>query len=304
MVIDTIGHIQNNVYKLGFDECPIFLLDGPEPAIFDAGVSCAGKIYVEEIRTVLGDRQPSFLFLTHVHWDHCGAVSYIKEAFPSLKVAASFIGAEILKKPNALALITKLNEAISARLKDDKELDRSLLVDRSFSPFEVDIMLKDNQSMDLGSGIKLEVLATPGHTQDHMSFYLPNNRILIAGEAAGVYYGPGIVSTEFVSNYDAYLNSLQRLASLPVEIFCQGHYKSLVGREEIETFFDRSIRETLHLRDRVFELLKEECGSTDRVITRLKAERYDVIPEPKQPEFAYLLNLKAQVSHLASKAGP
>ena len=52
MIIDKIGHIQNNFYYLGLIECPIFLLDGPEPVIFDAGVTCAGKIYVEAIRSI------------------------------------------------------------------------------------------------------------------------------------------------------------------------------------------------------------------------------------------------------------
>ena len=105
-------------------------------------------------------------------------------------------------------------------------------------------------------------------------------------------------TTEFVSDYDAYVSSLQRLAALPVEVFCQGHYSILVGGEEISAFFKQSINETIRFKDRVLELLDEEAGSVDRVIKRLKKERYDVIQGPKQPEAAYLLNLRAQVAHL------
>ncbi|MGE5422041.1 MAG: MBL fold metallo-hydrolase [Ignavibacteriales bacterium] len=299
MIIDTIGQIRNDLYCLGITECPIFLLDGPEPVIFDAGVTCAGKIYVEAIRAILGDRQPSILFLTHVHWDHCGAASYLKDAFPTMKIAASSAAEGILKRPNALALIKRLNEVITVRLGSLPELDISLLVTEPFRPFEIDIELKDNQVMNLGEGRVLEVLATPGHTQDHFSFYVPDERILIAGEAAGVCYGSGIVSTEFVSDYDAYLSSVTRLADLRTEVFCQGHYRNLVGREEIRAFFEQSIRATVDFKARVLELLGEEEGSIDPVIERLKKERYDIIPDPKQPEPAYLLNLRAQVAHLA-----
>lgn len=301
MIINTLGHIRNNLYYLGIIDCPIFLLDGPEPVIFDAGVSCGGKIYVEAIRSVLGDRQPSALFLTHVHWDHCGAVSHLKRAFPDMKVAASSLAADILKRPNALALISKLNEGLAAQMSSMPGMDIMQLSDEPFTAFEVDIELKNEQTIELGNGTTLEVLATPGHTRDHHSYYLPGERILIAGEAAGVYYASGVVSTEFVYDYDAYLSSLQRLAALPAEVFCQGHYHVLIGRKEISAFFRQSISETISFRERVLELLDEEEGSKERVMSRVKTERYDVIPEPRQPEIPYLLNLKAQVSHLADR---
>lgn len=303
MIINTLGHIQNNLYYLGLTECPVFLLDVSEPVIFDAGVSCAGNIYVEAIRSILGDRQPSTLFLTHTHWDHCGSVSRLKDAFPNMKVAASNLSVEILKRPNALALIKKLNEDIATRWSSLPGVDSSRLTYEPFSTFEVDIKLEDNQLLVLGEGTTVEILATPGHTQDHYSFYLPNEKILIAGEAAGIYYSSGVVSHQFVFDYDAYLTSLQRLAALHIEVFCQGHYLNLVGREEISAFFKQSINETICFKDRVLELLDEESGSVDRVIERVKTERYDVFnsQEPRQPEIPYLLNLRAQVAHLANK---
>jgi glyoxylase-like metal-dependent hydrolase (beta-lactamase superfamily II) len=303
MVIDKTGHVKNNLYYLGVTECPIFLLDGPQPVIFDAGVTCTGKIYVEAIRSILGKRQPSALLLTHVHWDHCGSAAYLKKAFPDMKIAATSMAANILQRPNALALISNLNGSIAAHLKSLTELDPSQLLDERFNPFEIDILLNDNEVFDFGGGNIIKVLSTPGHTQDHHSFYLPNDKILIAGEAAGVYYSPEIASTEFVSSYDAYMSSLLRLAEIPAEIFCQGHYYILVGREEISAFFERSIKETISFKDRTLGLLREENGSVEKVMSRLKTERFDMIPSPKQPETAYLLNLKAQVTSLAAMAG-
>lgn len=301
MLITTTGQIRNNFYLLGHTGYPVFLLDAPKPVLFEAGVCFAGKIYVEDIRSILGDRQPSALFLTHVHWDHCGAVSHLKDTFPSLKVAASGLAEETLKRKNALALIRKLNEDARIAISSIPGVDSSLLIDDSFRPFAVDIELKDNSIMNLGEGTTVEILATPGHTRDHHSFYLRKEKILIAGEAAGLLMGSGDVTTEFLFNYDAYVSSLQRLAALPIEVFCQGHQLVLVGREEINAFFKRSISETIRFKGRVFELLDEEGGSLDRVIQRVKAERYDTIQGLKQPEVPYLINLKAQVAHLAAK---
>jgi hypothetical protein len=111
-----------------------------------------------------------------------------------------------------------------------------------------------------------------------------------------------MVTTEFVADYEAYLSSLQALAQLPTQVFCQAHGMILMGREEIKDFFKRSIMETVAFKDRVLDLLSEEEGNLEAVIQRLKKERYDSIPGFKQAEVPYLINLRAQVNHLARQS--
>lgn len=301
MVITTSGHIKYGLHYLVHPEIPIFLLDRPEPVLFDAGLSCAGQVYVEAVKAVLGDRSPSILFLTHSHWDHCGAAPVLKAAFPDMKIAASALTAEIVKRPNALTLIRQLNEAARAEVCKVPGIEPYLIND-PFIPFAIDIELSDGQVFDLGAGTTVQVLATPGHTQDHHSFYLPKEKILIAGEAAGVYYGPSTISPEFVSDYEAYLSSLRRLALLPAEVYCQGHMACLTGEEDISDYMQRSIQATVHFKNRAEELLEEENGSVERVVQRIKAEQYDNNPELKQPATTYMLNLQARIAHLAAKS--
>lgn len=301
MLFTTTGQIRDKLYLLGHPGYPMYLLDAPKPVIFDACVCFAGNIYVNEIRSILGNREPSILFLTHVHWDHCGAVSHLKDNFPSMKVAASALAKDTLQRPNALALMSKLNEDARIEMLSFPESDSSLFIDDSFRPFAVDIEHIDNSVFDLGDGTTVEILATPGHTRDHHSFYMPKEKILVAGEAAGLLLESGDVTTEFLSSYESYLASLKRLSALPIDIFCQGHGLVVVGREEINNFLERSISETIRFKDRVLELLDEEGDALERVMRRIKAERYDPIPGVKQSEIPYLINLKAQVTHLAAK---
>ncbi|MDO4540251.1 MAG: MBL fold metallo-hydrolase [Syntrophomonadaceae bacterium] len=303
MISNALGHLMNHAYKLGNQDCPVFLLDGPEPIVIDSGVTCAAELYAAAIRSVLGTRQPSILFLTHVHWDHCGGAAYLKKAFPAMKIAVSRQGEKILARPNALALIKMLNQAFSAQVHTIPDYASLMLVEEDFQPFDVDILIEDNQVFNLGAGVMMKALATPGHTQDHFSYYLPGPQIMFAGEAAGVNYGLDAVSTEFVSDYDAYLTSLHRLAALPAELLCPGHFQHVMGTDDIAAFFDRSITATLRFKTRVLELLEEESGSIDRVVKRYKAEWYDVIVAPnKQPEVPFLINLRARVAHLAGRA--
>ena len=300
MFFRSTGQVKDNFYILGQAIYPVHLLDGPHPVLFEGGTSCAGKLYVDAIRSILGDRQPEILFLTHVHWDHCGAVSYLKAAFPKMKIAASLQAVQILQRPRALELIAKLNKDAQGILSNLPGIDSSRLLDGSFYPFEVDILIADRQIFDLGRGSSVEVLATPGHTRDHHSYYISDQKVLVAGDAAGTIDSSGNIMCEFLYDYKAYITTIAKLAALPIEVFCQGHRLVVAGRDEVKDFFNSSMREAVRFKNLVFKLLNEECGSTDRVVQRIKKEHYDNIPEPKQPEIPYLINLTAQVKHLAA----
>lgn len=300
MLFTSTGRITENFYALGLATFPVHLLDGPHPVIFEGGASCAGKLYVDAIRAILGKRQPEILFLTHAHWDHCGAASFLKDAFPGMKIAASQQAAEILQRPRALKLIDELNKDAVGIVSKFPGVDPSRLLDGAFRPFAVDIMVVDKQIFDLGNGAAVEVLATPGHTRDHHSYYLPAQKILIAGDAAGTIDSSRGIACEFLYDYKAYLSTVTKLAALPVEVFCQGHRVILVGRDEVIAFFKNTMRETVLFKEEVFKLLDEEGGLIDRVVQKIKMEHYDVLPEPKQPEIPYLINLTAQVKHLAA----
>ena len=111
----------------------------------------------------------------------------------------------------------------------------------------------------------------------------------------------GYIVAEFLIDYDMYLRSLKRLATLPVEILCQGHHLVFVGEDTVRDYFARSIREAERLKDHVSDLLQAHEGDVEKVMARIKSEQYDSNPYLKQPEEAYLLNLRARITHLAEK---
>ena len=297
MIFNQQGRVKDGFYVLGHSRAPVYFLDARRPIFFDAGFCCLGRIYEEAIRSVLGGRCPEILCITHVHYDHCGATSYLKRAFPMLQVAASSLAAQIIQRPSAQQLMRSLNQDVISSITG---VDKNKLIAEPFEPFEVDTILTDGHVIELEEDLTIHVLATPGHTRDFLSYYIPEKKILIASEAAGCADLTGYIVPQFLVDYESYLAGLKRLATLDVEILCQGHNFVFVGKT-VKDFFARSIESTERFRARVEEFLRVEKGSIDRVVARIKAEEYDDRPSPKQTENAYLLSLRAQVTHLAEK---
>jgi 2-aminobenzoylacetyl-CoA thioesterase len=197
--------------------------------------------------------------------------------------------------------MAELSAQVTPKIASADGVDASHLSNEPFLPFHVDLIVENGQTIESGTDVAVRVLATPGHTRDHVSYYIPEKKILIATEACGCLDRAGQMITEFLVDYDAYLASLERLAALPVEILCQGHHFVLVGVREVKDFFARSIREAKGFKERVYGLLDAEGGAVERVVARIKAEQYDTNPHVKQLEQAYLLNVRAQVAHLAAR---
>ena len=297
MIFSETGEVVDGLHVIGVSQVPIYLLDGARPVLFDGGLTCAANNYIRDVVEVLGDREPSLLLLTHSHFDHCGAVSPLRDAFPGLEVGASAKAAEILTSPRAVQRIATLNEqAIDLAL----SLGADEIPRQRFRPFPVARILSDGDSIRLDGGVSVEVLATPGHTWDFLSYYIPERRILISSESVGFADADGYIFTEFLVDYDTYVASIERMRALEVEALCLGHFHVYTG-EDARRFFDRSLAAAARFRSRVEELLDAERGDATRVVSRIKAEEYDPRPQPKQPEPAYLLNLRARVLHLARR---
>lgn len=298
MNFKTTGEVIDGFHVTGSHEVHSYLLDGLQPVIFDAGFACFGPSYLRDIKAVLGERRPSDLFITHSHFDHCGSAAYLQKNLAGLSISASQKAADILARPNARKLIAELNQAAGDLA---RQWHPELGDTPPFEPFTVDRILAHGDQVELEGGLTIEVIATPGHTWDFLSYYIPQKRILVSSEAVGCpdFTGDYIV-TEFLVDYDVYMESMARLAELEIEVLCPSHGAVLTGADAAG-FIARSQQAAKDFKARVEALLHEEGGDIERTAARFKTEEWDPKPMPKQPLPAYMLNLLARVRHLAHR---
>jgi glyoxylase-like metal-dependent hydrolase (beta-lactamase superfamily II) len=107
-----------------------------------------------------------------------------------------------------------------------------------------------DRHMPSGSGV-LEVIAAPGHCDDHIVFYDPAEKLLIAGDTfMGVYFSapnPDVDSRKWI-------DTLRRLLDLDIEILVEGHGFVHTLRPDVPDFPGLVVRR--HPRDEILEKLR------------------------------------------------
>jgi glyoxylase-like metal-dependent hydrolase (beta-lactamase superfamily II) len=294
MIIQKAGKIVEGLYALADIDLPAWLVAAETPSLFDAGITFMGPSYLREIRRYLGDENRlRWVFITHAHFDHAGTAPYLKRNIPGLKVAASALSAGIFKKPNAVGLIQSLS-------RDYEEQHGALFGSENvaFDALEVDRILEDGETVDLGGGWAFRVIATPGHTRDGISFYFPGIRALICGEAAGVPDRNFKIHPEFLASYRDYVASLEKLAALDVEIIMLSHHYVLTG-EDARGYLKKSLERTFAFAERIRKYLAASDGDQESVVLRIFKEDHKDTGAIQQAERPYLINLAAKVKAVA-----
>ncbi len=292
MIIKETGKIGNDFYVVGPPSVPVYLLDGPVPVLFDAGLTAGAFLYEAGIRQILGERVPEYLFLTHSHFDHVGSASHFKDIWPDLKIGGAVRCSEVLQKTKAVQLMRDLNFE-AAKLIADSGLEP--INEKGFEAFKLDILLQPGQTIELGPGLSVMALNTPGHTWDFMSYWIPEKKLLVASEAVAMYEAAGDLQPEFLVDFDSYIESLEVLKKLGAKILCLGHHAVFTDADavaHIENSF-RAVKDYVIMTEK---FLVQEKGEVEKVVELVKKVEWDPRPWPKQPESAYLLNTWQRVN--------
>ena len=165
--------------------------------------------------------------LTHGHIDHLGGVASVHEHFGPLRVS---------KKPHA-------------------KLDGMLTVTAI-----------DEGSEILTEGATLRAMWTPGHAQDHLCFYLVEEKAVFTGD---VVLGAGTTVIPPDGDLGDYLQSLHRLLELDAAVIYPAHGPAIRDpRAKIESYLaHRALREA-----QILDALRAGVRTIPHVVERIYVE--------------------------------
>ena len=186
------------------------LIKGTKNVLIDCGVSYNYPDIVQlaaEAGLRLSDID--MIMLTHCHSDHSGGLRRLKEEVPTLQVAAHPLGKPML-------------EDIDAHFKKRPVAAFHYLNGGSVT---VDRVLEDNEEIDIGFPVR--IIYTPGHSEDSLSVYLPEEKLLLSGDAI-----PHVHDMPFYDDLPAQRRTLAKLSELPTDAIISGFSGLWVQKEQ------------------------------------------------------------------------
>lgn len=207
----TIDTIDENTYCISeyrhWEETHCYLLNGnTHSLLLDTGLGiCNIQAEVEKLTN-----KPVIAVATHIHWDHIGGHQY----FPNFYAHAEEL--PWLSGEFPLTLDT-IREMVVDRCRLPEGYDVSGYRFFQGSPTKV---LHGGESIDIG-GRAVQVLHTPGHSPGHMCFWEPARGYLFTGDLV---YKDTLFAYYPSTDPEAYLASLEKIASLPVQRVFPAHH--------------------------------------------------------------------------------
>lgn len=204
-----------------WEETHCYLLNGSKKSLLiDTGLGIC-NIYNEVIK--LTDNQ-IIAVSTHIHWDHIGGHQYFPD-FYAHKDELNWLNGEFPLTINQI---------------------KEMVVDRCDLPDGYDVneykffqgnptrILTDNDIIDIG-GRYIQIIHTPGHSPGHISFWEKERGYLFTGDLV---YKDTLFAYFPSTDPEKYLNSLERISSLPVERIFPAHHSLNIDPEIITRMRD------------------------------------------------------------------
>ena len=228
--------ISDRVYLLGSNEFNIYLVRGEKCALIEGGVSTQFPFLLKQLEYLrIWPQDIHYLIVLHSHFDHIMTFPPLQETFPWMQVG---VPAKSKKSLNDERLLGKFKES-------DLWIAQSLfkaglgdgMVHRSSHPrFPINLFYEEGDQIDLGNGVKLKVLETPGHSPDAISLCLEDEQVLFVSDTVGLHYPPGFIKPNYFFNLAIHKASLQRIQNMRAKVLCKGHQGVVTGEKEVQQY--------------------------------------------------------------------
>lgn len=264
MWIDATGEINDRLLRLGSYKSGIYLLKGDRYMLVGGGGQWMLPEMEQQIEALGIDMdRVEYLFIGHSHYDHCGAVPYLKKRYPHLKVLASREAAKFYAMEKAIQNMRKFSRQAMETMGRSMELNGISL---EFDGIRLHRALEEGDRVELGGDLSIQVYETPGHSRCSMVAYCPERQWLFPSDSMPVPIDGGdrfmcTASESFVT----FLNSLKKLSKLPVVLCAWEHHGAISGDNTLPVVAN-AIAQTLEYRRVLLEHLEQSGSQEDTAL--------------------------------------
>ncbi len=229
MLITSPGPIADRLYLLGTRQNIVYLVKGKESMLIGGAMNWVAPELERQFRDYDIDTESiKYIVIQHSHFDHCGLVPYLKRKLPQVSVLGTESAKKILAKEKVINYVELVNKTMLDYYRLQEEYRRmNLIIDK----IEVDTTVNDSTVVDLGDGLDVHFIETPGHSPCAVAVYIPSLKALFPTDSAPCPFDDIQTLARPSPQYDfnLYRQSLRKLAGYEIDICGFDHFAAVVG---------------------------------------------------------------------------
>jgi glyoxylase-like metal-dependent hydrolase (beta-lactamase superfamily II) len=227
-------------------------VDGDEITLLDTGLNTPETfVLLEESLRRIGKatRDIKRIFITHYHIDHCGMAGRLQNISGArIHMSAQSRPFILMRESEEFLFADRIRDFCLLQGLPEKAIDFTsrmfLTFKKGGSFFHIDEFFPGTDKYIVG-GEEMQVIPTPGHTHDHVSFYFPQQGILLAGDHVLSEITPNLSPDLFAPEFRplrSYLDSLALMEALPVTKVYPAHGRPFRNlQERIAAIYDHHL---------------------------------------------------------------
>lgn len=205
--------IANNPSKFTYHGTGTYIVGSGDVAVIDPGPALDS--HRDALIAALAGERVRAILVTHCHSDHSPLEAWLRDysgaptvAFGPHRVDPDWVEDDTPDEPDA--------DELAAEAAGEAKVEESL--DLAFDP---DVRVVDDEIAAFGSGWTLRAVHTPGHTSNHMCYFLEEERALFSGDHIMGWSTTVIGPPD--GNMRDYFASLQRVRDLAPAVLWPTH---------------------------------------------------------------------------------
>ena len=263
--------------------------------MIDCGMAYSAGETISNIKEILNGRSLDYILISHTHYDHIGALPYIKKEFPDAVVCGSAHGQYVLTRPGALKVIKDLGIYAASQYGTG---DEEIITDG----MGIDMVLDDGDKLELGNGHYIVCLSTKGHTDCAMTYVLEPDSVMFTSESTGICSGPERSEVAILKSYDDSMESLEKCRSYGAKRIVSPHY-GIVPEYYNDRYWE--VFEEKAKEEKEYTVGMWNSGlSPEQMLEKATKEVFEGGRGNEQPYEAFVANAKAVIKMYEQYADP
>lgn len=274
----------------------LLVFGSEKTALHDCGMAFCAKEAIANIERALkkhGRDTLDYILLSHSHYDHIGALPYLKKRWPNAIICGAQKAKDVFERPNALKLMEKLGTEARDIFSDSKE---PILAEG----FVVDRVVSEGDRIELGDEY-FYVIETKGHTDCSLTYVLEPYSIMFLSESTGVLGNEGIIDTTILKSYRQSMESVEKCKNYGAKRLISPHFG--IVPEYFNDEYWKLFKKLAEEKKALFCALMKKGMTEEEMLKIFDKEYWNERLEQGQPKAAFLINGKAFIDMIIKEFG-